>query len=73
MVARDPDLQAQSYVDQGLDASDEGNAALALQYMDRALILDPNHAQAWYCKASLLAETGQYDLSLIHISEPTRP
>ena len=40
MVARDPDLQAQSYVDQGLDASDEGNPALALQYLDQALILD---------------------------------
>ena len=61
MVARDPDLQAQSYVDQGLDASDEGNPALAHQYLDQALILDPNHAQAWYCKASLLAETGQFE------------
>lgn len=61
MVARDPELQAQSYVDQGLDASDDGNVDLALQYLDRALSLDPQHAQAWYCKASLLGELGQFE------------
>jgi tetratricopeptide (TPR) repeat protein len=61
MVARDPKLQAQSYVDQGLDASDDGNVEMALQYLDRALALDPQHAQAWYCKASLLGDLGKLE------------
>ncbi len=61
MVARDPQLQAQSYVDQGLDASDAGNVDMALQYLDRALALDARHAQAWYCKGSLLGDRGQFE------------
>lgn len=61
MVARDPQLQAQSYVDQGLDASDAGNVEMALQYLDRALALDSRHAQAWYCKGSLLGDRGQFE------------
>ena len=56
-VAEDADL---TYLI-GLGERYRGQEALARRHYQRALELDPVHTGAWH------------DLSLIHISEPTRP
>ena len=45
----------------------QGEHERAIQDYDEAIRLDPHDAEAYYSRGMA------YDLSLIHISEPTRP
>jgi tetratricopeptide (TPR) repeat protein len=48
----------------GADAYAEGHAEKALQYMDRILMEDPEHTEAWTLKGNCLDLLGKYEDAL---------